>query len=225
MWLRMNMLVLAGLLNNLTTRIENGLIVVAPTDGHPILITSAASRQSINRRTHSFLPRHSKGMHHLLQEVIWAFSATVIMGPRHSEHHLNHTLLHHHHHPKHLRVTNQRKMPTLHQAQLSSVHLHRHHRPVCIMTEDNILNLHIQQIPHVSNVRISTSTEGHPRLIHLHKLQQVATFQLWTQDSAVPRTTDMLPGLQAHVLLLLFHHCAILLSMMVSLHHLVLSLL
>jgi hypothetical protein len=123
------MLVLAELPNNLTTHTtENARTAGVLTDGS-ILISSAASRESINKDTRSILLHHSKDMLLPLQEATWV-SLAAAMVPSNLEHH-HPTIINHHHHlllPQRPRHTNRLQMPTLHQLQPNSARLHHLHR-------------------------------------------------------------------------------------------------
>lgn len=217
------MLVLAELPNSLTTHTtENARTAGALTDGF-ILISSAASRESINKDTRSILLHHSKDMLLPLQEATWV-SLAAAMVPSNLEHH--HLIIINHHlllpqRPKH---TNLLQMPTLHQLQPNSA---RHHhrllrKATSHMISDSILSQHIQQILHGTSVRPSTGGRLPPLI--LHKLHMVANFQLLTWGTTVLLIRATLLALKALILLPLFHRCNyIMLSMRVSLRHLVLS--
>jgi hypothetical protein len=191
----------------------------------PILISSAASRESINKDTRSILLHHFKDMLLPLQEATWA-SLVAAMVPSNLEHH--HLIIINHHHlllPQRPRHTNLLQMPTLHQLQPNSARHHHHHllrRATSHMISDSILSQHIQQILHGTRVRSSTAG-GRPALT-LHRLHTVANFQLSTWGTTVLLIRVTLLALKALILLPLSHRCNyIMLSMRVSLRHLVLS--
>jgi hypothetical protein len=123
------MLVLAELPNNRTIHTtENARTAGALTDGS-ILISSAASRESINKEDiRSILLHHSKDMLLPLQEATWV-SLAAAMVPSNLEHH-HPTIINHHHLllPQRPRHTNRLQMPTLHQLQPNSARLHHLHR-------------------------------------------------------------------------------------------------
>jgi hypothetical protein len=127
------MLVLAELPNNRTIHTtENARTAGVPTDGS-ILISSAASRESINKDTRSILLHHSKDTLLPLQEATWV-SLAAAMVPSNLEHHHPTIINHHLLLPQRPRHTNRLQMPTLHQLQPNSARLHHlHHRAISHM--------------------------------------------------------------------------------------------